>query len=41
MTYTALQVGQAIKLTADIIVDNVRSYGNQNDFIGHVGGMTL
>jgi len=32
---------RAIKLTADIIVDNVRSYGNQNDFIGHVGGMTL
>jgi len=29
---------RAIKLTADIIVDNVRSYGNQNDFIGHVGG---
>ncbi|WP_265446451.1 GGDEF domain-containing response regulator [Acetivibrio straminisolvens] len=29
---------RAIKLTADIIVDNVHNYGNQGDFIGHVGG---
>jgi len=29
---------RAIKLTADIIVDNVHNYGNQSDFIGHVGG---
>jgi diguanylate cyclase (GGDEF)-like protein len=28
----------AIKQTADIITDCVRSYGNQNDFIGHIGG---
>ncbi len=29
---------RAIKLTADIIVDNVHNYGNQGDFIGHIGG---
>lgn len=29
---------RAIKLTADIIVDNVHSYGNTKDFVGHVGG---
>lgn len=29
---------RAIKLTADIIVDNVHSFGNQGDFIGHIGG---
>ncbi|MDP4093074.1 MAG: response regulator [Bacillota bacterium] len=29
---------RAIKLTADIITDNVRSFGVQSDFIGHIGG---
>lgn len=29
---------RAIKLTADIIVDNVHNFGNQGDFIGHIGG---
>lgn len=29
---------RAIKLTADIIVDNAHNFGNQGDFIGHVGG---
>lgn len=29
---------RAIKLTADIIVDNVHNGGNQGDFIGHIGG---
>ncbi|MFZ5987562.1 MAG: GGDEF domain-containing response regulator [Bacillota bacterium] len=29
---------RAIKMTADIIVDNVHNFGNQGDFIGHVGG---
>ncbi len=29
---------RAIKLTADIITDNVRSFGIQGDFIGHIGG---
>ncbi|MEN2776147.1 response regulator [Acetivibrio clariflavus] len=29
---------RAIKLTADIIIDNVHNYGNQGDFIGHIGG---
>lgn len=29
---------RAIKLTADIIVDNVHGYGTQGDFIGHIGG---
>lgn len=29
---------RAIKLTADIIVDNTHNYGNQGDFIGHIGG---
>ncbi|NLL07196.1 MAG: response regulator [Clostridiaceae bacterium] len=29
---------RAIKLTADIIVDNVHTGGNQGDFIGHIGG---
>jgi len=29
---------RAIKLTADIIVDSVHQFGNQGDFIGHVGG---
>ena len=28
----------AIKMTADIILDCVKTYGNQNDFIGHIGG---
>jgi diguanylate cyclase (GGDEF)-like protein len=28
----------AIKLTADIITDNVHSFGNNSDFVGHVGG---
>jgi len=29
---------RAIKLTADIIIDNVHNSGNQGDFIGHIGG---
>ena len=29
---------RAIKLTADIICDNIRLVGGDNDFIGHVGG---
>jgi len=29
---------RAIKLTADIIVDNVHTAGNKDDFIGHIGG---
>jgi len=29
---------RAIKLTADIITDNVKTYGTIHDFIGHVGG---
>jgi diguanylate cyclase (GGDEF)-like protein len=28
----------AIKLIADILMDNVRTFGSKNDFIGHVGG---
>lgn len=28
----------AIKMTADIITDAVRDYGNTDDFIGHIGG---
>jgi diguanylate cyclase (GGDEF)-like protein len=29
---------RAIKLTADIIYDNVRLFNNNKDFIGHIGG---
>lgn len=29
---------RAIKLTADIISDNVNSFGTVNDFVGHIGG---
>jgi len=29
---------RAIKLVADIITDNVKIFGNANDFIGHIGG---
>ncbi|NLM58300.1 MAG: response regulator [Clostridium sp.] len=29
---------RAIKLTADIIIDNVHNFGNSEDFIGHIGG---
>lgn len=29
---------RAIKLTADIIIDNIHNYGNQGDFVGHIGG---
>ncbi|HHX75240.1 MAG TPA: response regulator, partial [Firmicutes bacterium] len=29
---------RAIKMTADIVTDNVRSFGNADDFIGHIGG---
>ncbi len=29
---------RAIKLTADIITDNVHSFGSSKDFIGHIGG---
>ncbi len=29
---------RAIKLTADIIVDNVHLFGTSGDFIGHIGG---
>lgn len=28
----------AIKLTADILIDEIRDYGNTDDFIGHIGG---
>lgn len=28
----------AIKMTADILTDGVRDYGNSDDFIGHIGG---
>jgi diguanylate cyclase (GGDEF)-like protein len=28
----------AIKMTADIFTDQVRDYGNSDDFIGHIGG---
>ena len=29
---------RAIKLTAEIIIDNVKRFGTTNDFIGHIGG---
>ena len=29
---------RAIKITADIIMDNVQMYGSADDFIGHIGG---
>ena len=29
---------RAIKLIADILLDNVRTFGGKNDFIGHIGG---
>lgn len=29
---------RAIKLTADIIIDNVHNCGNPEDFVGHIGG---
>jgi len=29
---------RAIKMTADIITDIVRTFGSQSDFIGHIGG---
>ncbi|MDF2522646.1 MAG: diguanylate cyclase protein [Clostridiales bacterium] len=29
---------RAIKLTADIVMDNVHSFGTSKDFIGHIGG---
>jgi len=29
---------RAIKLIADILMDNVKSFGSKNDFIGHIGG---
>ena len=29
---------RAIKLTADVIVDSVNSFGNPKDFVGHIGG---
>jgi diguanylate cyclase (GGDEF)-like protein len=29
---------RAIKMTADVITDNVHSYSGQGDFIGHIGG---
>ena len=29
---------RAIKMTADIITDNVHSFSSQGDFIGHIGG---
>lgn len=29
---------RAIKLTADIITDNVHTFGSSSDFIGHIGG---
>ena len=28
----------AIKMTADLISDNVKLYGDSEDFIGHIGG---
>jgi len=28
----------AIKMTADILMDGMRDYGNSDDFIGHIGG---
>jgi len=28
----------AIKITADILIDEIREYGNVDDFIGHIGG---
>lgn len=28
----------AIKMTADILIDSVRFYGNSDDFLGHIGG---
>ena len=28
----------AIKMTADILTDEIQIYGNQEDFIGHIGG---
>ncbi|MDL2234810.1 response regulator [Christensenellaceae bacterium OttesenSCG-928-L17] len=28
----------AIKLTADILLEQVRLFGNSNDFVGHIGG---
>lgn len=29
---------RAIKLTADILIDSTNAYGNNGDFIGHIGG---
>ena len=29
---------RAIKMTADIIVENVKRFGNADDFVGHIGG---
>jgi len=29
---------RAIKLIADILMDNVKAFGSKNDFIGHIGG---
>jgi len=29
---------RAIKLIADILMDNVKTFGSKNDFIGHIGG---
>jgi diguanylate cyclase (GGDEF)-like protein len=29
---------RAIKLIADILLDNIRTFGSKNDFIGHIGG---
>ena len=30
--------GDRVKLTADIIIDNVHNCGNPEDFVGHIGG---
>ncbi|MDD5771919.1 MAG: response regulator [bacterium] len=37
-TYGYAAGDSAIKLTARAIIDNVKSFGNADDFVGHIGG---
>ena len=36
--YSFARGDTAIKLTADIIINSIKLYGHQDDFIGHIGG---
>jgi len=36
--YGFVKGDKVIVLTADVLGDNVRTYGNPNDFLGHIGG---